>query len=73
MKNLNTVSFRISLAAARVNAGLNQRQMASTLGVNQSTVTNWERGKSEPDATQLRKISEVSGIPMDFIFVKRES
>ena len=64
---------RISLAAARVNANMNQREFAGFMGVDVSTVTNWEKGKTEPSASQLRKISEVSGIPMDFIFVPLES
>lgn len=63
----------ICLAAARVNAGMNQREMAEFLGVDVSTITNWEKGKSEPNATQLRKISEVSKIPMDFIFIPEQS
>lgn len=64
---------RITLAAARVNAGMNQREMAEYLGVDVSTITNWEKGKSEPSASQLRKISDVSMIPMDFIFVPEQS
>lgn len=64
---------RITLAAARVNAGLNQREMAEYLGVDVSTITNWEKGKSEPSASQLRKISAVSRIPMDFIFIPEQS
>lgn len=64
---------RISLAAARVNAGMNQREMAEFMGVDVSTITNWEKGKSEPNATQLRKISEVSKIPMDYIFIPEQS
>ena len=65
--------IRISLPAARVNAGMNQRDMAAYLGVDLSTIANWEKCKSEPNASQLRKISEASGIPMDFIFVQQES
>ena len=64
---------KITLPAARVNAGMNQREMAQYLGVDVSTILNWEKGKSEPSTSQLRKISEVSGIPMDFIFVPEES
>lgn len=64
---------KIYLAAARVNAGMNQREFANYMGVDVSTVTNWEKGKTEPNASQLRKISEVSGIPMDFIFVPEQS
>ncbi len=65
--------FRISLAAARVNAKLNQREMADFIGVDVSTICNWESGRSEPNVSQLRKISSVSGIPMDFIFVPEQS
>lgn len=65
--------LKISLAAARVNARMNQREMAEYIGVDVSTILNWEKGKSEPSTSQLRKISEVSGIPMDYIFVSEES
>ena len=64
---------KISLAAARTNAKLNQREMAELLGVDVTTIINWEKGKSEPSASQLRKISEISMIPMDFIFVQTQS
>lgn len=62
-------NIRISIAAARVNSGLNQRQFANEIGVSLATITNWEKGKTEPDSSQLRKISQISGIPMDYIFV----
>ena len=64
---------RISIAACRVNAKLKQREFAEKVGVSPATVTNWELGKTEPDLSQLRTISELSGIPMAFIFVDRES
>lgn len=66
-------NIRISLVAARVNAGLKQREMAKILGVDTNTIHNWENAKSEPTASQLRKISEISGIPMDFLFVSVKS
>lgn len=65
--------IRISIKAARVNSEMNQIEFAREIGVSLSTVTNWERGKTEPDASQLRKISEISGIPMDFIFIPQKS
>ncbi|RHV87171.1 XRE family transcriptional regulator [Lachnospiraceae bacterium OF09-33XD] len=60
---------RISLEAARVNAKLTQKELAEILGISNATVVNWEKGNTEPNITQLRKISELSGIPMDFIFI----
>lgn len=64
---------RIKIAACRINADMNQYELAEAIGVDRSTIANWEAGKSEPSANQLRKISEISGIPMDFIFVPMKS
>lgn len=65
--------FRINLAAARVNAGYNQKEWADLLGISNSTVVKWEKGETAPDSRQLRTISELSGIPMDAIFVGKKS
>ena len=64
---------RISLVAARVNAGLTQKELAEELGISNVTVVNWEKGVTEPTLSQLRKISQLSGIPMDFIYVPDKS
>lgn len=71
--NLLANPIRISLVAARVNANMNQREMAEFVGVDTSTISNWEKGRSEPSTSQLRKISEAAGIPMDYIFVPEQS
>jgi len=68
-----TTPFRISLAAARVNAELTQAELGARLGVAKTTVINWENGKSEPSMSQLRTISDLSKIPMDYIFVPEQS
>lgn len=65
--------MNISLKAARVNANMTQREWAESLNVTVDTVLNWEKGKSEPRLSELRKMSELSGIPMDFIFVPEKS
>ena len=59
---------RISLEACRVNAKETQQTWAEKLNVTMKTVYNWERGRSQPTLDQVRKISELSGIPMDFIY-----
>lgn len=63
---------RISLKAARTNANISQKEMAKILHVSNTTICNWENGLSEPSLSQLRKISELSGIPMDFLFVGKD-
>lgn len=63
------MDFKISLAACRVNAGRTQREWANDLGVSLNTINNWEAGKTKPNAYQLIKISDLSKVPMDFIFI----
>lgn len=65
--------FTVNLTAARANANMTQSQFAEALGVDRGTVYNWENGKGTPSATLLRKISELSKIPMDYIFVPDKS
>lgn len=60
---------RISLEAVRVDAKMTQKEWAEMLGVSNATVVNWEKGKTEPSLSQLKTMSKLSGIPMDFIFV----
>lgn len=64
---------KISLEAVRVNAKMTQKEWAEMLEVSNTTVVNWEKGKTEPSLSQLRKMSELSGVPMDFIFVPDKS
>lgn len=64
---------RISLKAVRANADMEQKEWAKEVGVSVATVVNWEKGNTEPTLSQLRKMSELSGIPMDFIFVPEKS
>lgn len=64
---------RISLEAVRVNAKKTQKEWAELLGVSNATIVSWEKGNTEPNLSQLRKMSELSGVPMDFIFVPDKS
>lgn len=66
-------TFNISLKAARTNANMTQKEWAENLNVTVDTVLNWEAGKTEPKLSQLKEISRLSGIPMDFIFVPMKS
>lgn len=65
--------FKISLAAARVNAGLTQNDVAKVLRVGKQTVVSWEKGKSEPKMSQSRQLSELYNMPLDYIFLPEKS
>lgn len=59
--------IRISLKAARVNAGYSQEDVSKLLHVSKTTIVNWETGKSEPKMTQARQLSELYKMPYDNI------
>jgi len=60
--------IKLSLAAARVNAGLTQDDVANSLGTSVQTILNWEKGRSEPTISQARALSKLYGVDMDVIF-----
>lgn len=66
-------TLQISLAAARVNAGLTQEEAAKKMKVSKNTLVNWEKGTSEPSVTQGRKLSAIYNIPLDNIFLSSKS
>lgn len=59
--------MKISLAAARVNAGLAQKEAAVMLGVSNKTLSKWENGTLFPDAQQIKKICELYVVSYDNI------
>ena len=61
--------MHVTLKACRVNTGMTQQAFADAIGVHLNTVNNWEKGRGEPTLSQLRKISEISTIPMGSIIV----
>ena len=60
--------LKITPAAARVNAGMTQRDVAEKMGVSTNTVINWENGKTVPSVSMAWRLSELYGIPLDNIF-----
>lgn len=65
--------IKISLAAARVNAGLTQVEAAKALNVGNKTLNGWENGKITPRAIQLVALSDLYKIPIDNISLPTES
>jgi len=49
----------LTLKAARINAGLDQREAAKRIGVTPETLGSWENGKTFPNVPQITKIEEV--------------
>ncbi len=66
-------TLQISLAAARVNAGLTQEEVAREMKINKQTVCNWEKGKVIPKQAQLEMMCRIYKIPVDNIFLPAKS
>ena len=60
--------MNIGFATARINAGLSQTEAARRLGVDQSTVSNWETGKKAPRASKLAGMADLYGCTIDELF-----
>jgi transcriptional regulator with XRE-family HTH domain len=56
-----------SLAAARVNAKLTQKEFAEKCGVSESTVIAWEAGRRYPNVKMLGKIESALGLSLNYI------
>ncbi|MCF2641186.1 helix-turn-helix transcriptional regulator [Roseburia hominis] len=65
--------LKISLAAARVNANMTQDEVAKEMHISKATLGNWENGKNIPGVSQLSFLSNLYGIPMDNIFLPKQS
>ena len=61
--------IQISLAAARVNAGFTQDEVARKLGVTKQTIVNWEKGRVVPGIPEMEMLSKIYQIPQANIFL----
>lgn len=51
--------MKMTLAAARVNAGYTQKEVSEILGVSCSTVVEWEKGRISPRYEQVKRMCEI--------------
>lgn len=58
---------KVTLPVARKIAGMTQIDLATALNVSESTVINWEKGRSEPTVSQAYMIADVVKRPLDSI------
>jgi DNA-binding XRE family transcriptional regulator len=58
---------KLSPAAARVNAGIKQKNAADSLGVTTATLQNWEKGKTSPPIGKAQKMAMLYKVRLDEI------
>jgi len=59
---------KITLEAARTNAGLTLKEAAKLIGVSVATLHKWERDSSSVKVSDVNKIQEVYDYPTNYIF-----
>lgn len=58
---------KITLSAARVNAGYSQKSAAKLLNISNKTLCSWENGKTFPDQPMIEKLCNLYGVTYDMI------
>ena len=66
-------AYRFSLRQARDYSGTTQQSVADALHISKQTLINWEKGITPITASNLRKLSEMYGIPIEDIFLPSET
>lgn len=57
---------------ARMMTGMTQEEFAEFLGINQTTLSTWERGLREPKFDSLIKIVNHCNVSLDWLFGRTE-
>ena len=61
------MDFKISLAAARKNANLTQKQVCEELHISKTTLTSYEKGRTIPDCKIAGELANLYKISTDNI------
>lgn len=64
--------MKITLKAARVNAGLTQQQAANKIGISQVAIVHWEKGIAAPRVQNFLRACTVYGVAPNNVFLPKE-
>ena len=64
---MTEIKFAENLKDLRKNAGMTQKQLAVIMGVDQRTISAWEKGICEPSFTMLSRLCEIFNETFDEI------
>lgn len=64
---------KISLKAARINAGLTQTEASKALNISPDTLRNYETGRTVPDWDKVNQMEELYGISINYLKFTHDS
>lgn len=59
--------FKITLTAARVNAGFSLNEVSKRMQKNKGTIINWEKGRTPMKISDFDELCRLYGAPKKFI------
>lgn len=62
------VKIKITMEAARRNAGYSQNDVAKLMGVHPQTISAWEKDSTNLSIAEVNKIASIYKLPTDMIF-----
>jgi putative transcriptional regulator len=62
------VKKQIQLIAARLQKGLDQKEVAKLIDMSQQTISHWENGRIVPDIRQMIILEKIYGVPKEQLF-----
>lgn len=62
-----TMTLGEKIRSARKSTGLTQEQLAEKLSVSRQAVTKWEANKGMPDVENLKQLSRLLGVSVDYL------
>jgi len=65
---MQVMELKDRIKTLRSERHLTQGQIAEALGVDQSTVSYWEKGRQEPNAPQRKRLCQFLGITQAELF-----
>ena len=65
---MRKAQFQITLSGARTSNGLTIKEVANKLHVSESSVVTWENYSSKIKFKNLRELSKLYGVPLDYIY-----
>lgn len=65
--------MQFTIKQARTHAGMTQAELAEKLGIDRSTYIKIEKDVSRATVGQVNQISEITGIPIAYIFLTDNS
>jgi transcriptional regulator with XRE-family HTH domain len=63
----DNMSFNEQLTKLRKRNNITQIELANLMNVKQYVISSWETGRSEPNISQIIKLSDIFKIPTDYL------